>query len=309
MLALTGAAMAAGTIPASAQGAPTIRFGVLGVEEAAMPYYAQERGFFKRAGLNVVLSVFPNGGSVTQGLAGGALDVGVTNSGSMSLAHLRGLPISLIACGALYSQAAPISHLIVGKNSGIRTAKDLGGKTLAVSTLRDMIQVTVLQWIDKNGGDSKSVNFTEIPPAQQASAILAHRVDGSALVEPFYARARNDVDSIGYNYEAVAEGKPFQTLGIVGNATWLAQNGGVARKLADALHEAARWANRNHDEAARLLATFTKIDLAVIQTIPRMLFAEINNAAYVQPVIDMMAHYGVLAKTFAANDLFVAGLA
>jgi NitT/TauT family transport system substrate-binding protein len=219
------------------------------------------------------------------------------------------LPIGLIACGALYSQTAPISHLIVGKTLGIRTAKDLAGKTLAVSTLRDMIQVTVLQWIDKNGGDSKAVNFTEIPPAQQASAIVAHRIDGSALVEPFYARARADVEAIGNNYEAVADGKPFQTLGIVGNASWLSQNGATARKLAEALHEAARWANHNHDDAARLLATFTKIDLAVIQTIPRLLFAESNNPGYVQPVIDMMARYNVLGKTFAATELFVPGVA
>jgi NitT/TauT family transport system substrate-binding protein len=309
MLALTGAAVAAGAVPAGAQSGPTIRFGIVGVEESATPYYAQEKGFFKQAGLNVQISVFPNGGSVTQGLAGGALDVGVTNSGSMSMARQRGLPIDMIACGALYTQSSPISHLVVGKNSGIRTAKDLAGKTVAVSTLRDMIQVTVLAWIDKNGGDSKVVNFTEIPPAQQAASILAHRIDGAPIVEPFYSRSRNDVEQIGLNYEAVNDGKPFQTLGIVGNKDWVAKNGALVHKLADALHAAARWANRNHDEAAHLLTAFTKIDPSVIAAYPRLTFAETNNASYIQPVVDMMARYAVLQKGFPAAQLFAPGLA
>ena len=53
--------------------------GVVGVEEAALPYYAQEKGIFKAAGLNVQLTVLPNGGSVSSAILGGALDGGVTN--------------------------------------------------------------------------------------------------------------------------------------------------------------------------------------------------------------------------------------
>ena len=308
LLASTGALVVASSLPARAQTAPTIRMGVVGVEEAAWAYYAQEKGFYKAAGLNVDISVFPNGGSVSQGLAGGALDVGVTNSGSMSLAKQRGLPIALIACGCLYTQASPIAHLVVGKTTGIRTAKDLTGKTLAVSTLRDMIQATTLQWIDKNGGDSKGVNFTELPPPQQVPAILAKRIDGSALVEPFYSRGKDDVTNVGYPYQAVNNGKPFQTLGMAASNTWLASNAAVAKRLAGALHEAAKWANRNHEEAGRLLAAFTKIDQAVINAYPRVTFAESNSPGLVQPVIDLMAHYQILAKTFPATELFAPGL-
>lgn len=309
LLAFAGVAVAATALPARAQGASKIRMGIVGVEEAAWAYYAQEKGIYKQAGLDVELSVFPNGGSVTQGLAGGALDVGVTNSGSMSLARQRGLPIALVACGCLYTPASPIAHLVVGKSSGLKTAKELSGKTLAVSTLRDMIQATTLQWIDKNGGDSKSVNFTEIPPSQQVPAILAKRIDGSALVEPFYSKSKADVASIGFPYQSVADGKPFQTLGIAGNNAWVAKNTALAKRLAGALHEAAKWANKNHDEASVLLAKFTKIDQAIINAYPRVTFAESNSPALVQPVIDLMARYAILAKGFPATELFAPGLA
>lgn len=304
MLALSAAALAAASAPVAAQETATIRFGTVGVEEAALPYYAQEQGFFKAAGLDVALTVFPNGGSVTQGLAGGAIDVGVTNSGSMSLAHVRGLPIVLVACGALYSPAAPIAYLVVGKESGIRSARDLSGKTIGVSTLSDMIQASVMAWIDQNGGDSKAVRFIENPMSAMIATIGQRRIDGAAVVEPFYTNGKDDVTLLARPYEAVAHNRPFQTLGIVANKTWVDRNTATARRLARALGTAARWANRNHARCATLLASFTKMQPAIVDAIPRLEFAESNDPRYVQPVIDLLLHYNILPSGFPAAQLF-----
>lgn len=309
LLALSGAGFAAAALPARAQ-AETVRFGGAGVEESALPWYAQEKGFFKDAGVDVALSTFPNGGSITQGMLGGSIDVGVTNSGSMSSAYVRGLPLYLVACGALYSPSSPIAHLVVNKTLGIHSAKDLSGRTIAVSTLRDMVQATGMQWIDRNGGDSKSVNFVELPTPAQDAAILAKRIDGSIMVEPIYSQSKNDVQQMGLTYEAVNDRKPFQTLGIAGNKDWVDRNPALARRLQAALHAAARWANdaRNHPEAVTLLVRWTKIDAAVIAGYPRLTFAETNSPTLVQPVIDLMARYGILPRTFPAAELFASGL-
>jgi NitT/TauT family transport system substrate-binding protein len=310
LLAYTGAALAAARLPAGAQTLDPVRFGSVGVEEAAVVYYAQEKGLFKQAGLNVDLSMFPNGGSVTQGMLGGAIDCGVTNSGSMSSAHVRGLPLSLVACGALYSQASPIAHLVVNKTLGIRSAKDLSGKTLAVSTLRDMIQATGMQWIDRNGGDSKTVNFVEIPMPQHDAAINAKRVDGSIMVEPIYSQARLDVAQMGLTYAAVNNGKPFQTLGIAANRDWATKNPAIAKKVQSAIPAAAVWANNagNREECVQLLIKLTKVEVSAIRSYPRLAFAERNDPAYVQPVIDLMTKYGILPSRFSASELFAPGL-
>jgi NitT/TauT family transport system substrate-binding protein len=309
LLAMSAAVLAAPAIPALGQALETVRFGAVPVEEAALAFYAKEKGFFKAAGLDAQLQILPNGGSVTQAILGNSLDVGVTNSGSMSSAHARGVPLYLIACGATYTTASPIAHLVVGKG-GIKSAKELTGKTLAVSTLRDMIQGSVLSWIDKNGGTSSAVNFTELPPPQQAEAIVAKRIDGSALVEPFYTRARADLVDLGSPYSAVNDGKPFQTLGIAGSKSWVDANASTAKKVADAIHAAARWANnaKNHAEAATILATYTKVEPDIIAAYPRLVFAESNSPALVQPVVDMLAHYTFIPAKFSAADLFPAGL-
>ncbi len=309
MILTSTAALGAAALPALGQSTDAVRFGVVGVEESALPYYAQEKGLFKAAGLNVTLSIMPNGGSVTQGILGGALDVGVTNSGSLSSAYIRGLPLYMLACGAVYAPRSPISHLAVGK-SGITSAKDLSGKTFAVSTLHDMIQGTVLAWIEKNGGDWKAINFVEMPPPQMAGAIVAKRIDGGAIVEPFFTASKNDLNNLGYNYSAVNNDKPFQTLGIVVAKDYFAKNAAVAKKIAAVMHDAAKWANdsKNYAEAATLLATFTKVEPAIIAGYPRLAFADANNPGLIQPVVDMLSKYAYIPHGFQAAELFAPGV-
>jgi NitT/TauT family transport system substrate-binding protein len=308
VLAAGAAALVAPAVRVGAQSLESVRFGAVPVEESALPIYAREKGFFKAAGLDVDLQVLTNGGAVTQALIGGAIDVGVTNSGSMSSAYVRGVPVYLIACGALYSPASPIAHLSVSKTGGIKSAKDLAGKTIAVSTLRDMIQATALQWIDKNGGNSKAVNFVELPPPQQGAAIVAKRIDGAVIVEPFFTGAKNDVLDLGETYAAVNDGKPFQTLGIAGGKSWVEAHPATARKVANAIHAAGKWANdpKNHPECARILAQYTKVDPSVIASYQRLLFAERNSPGYVQPVVDLMARYEIISHGFNASELFFA---
>lgn len=308
MLALAGGALAARTLPAAAQSNAPIRAGMGPVEEAAVLYYAVERGFFKRVGLDVSLTVFPSASLIGAGLASGGLDIGVLNTGALSSAYVRGLPMLLIQCGGIYTRTSPIAHLVATPSSGIRTARDLNGKTLAVSTVRDMAQAAAMAWIDAHGGDSKSVNFTEIPNVAMGEALAQNRIHGAVIVEPFYTRAKNNVVLVGLAYEAMNGGRPFQTLGIVGNKNWIDANGALARRVSFAIRAAARWANRDHADCLPLLARFTKIDPAVIASYPRIAYAESNNAGLVQPVVDVMARYGFLPHGFAASEAFAPGV-
>jgi NitT/TauT family transport system substrate-binding protein len=308
MLALATSILAAAPRAARAQvAAAPIRFATAPIEEAMLPYYAQEKGFFRAAGLNVELDVFPNGGSVTQGVLAGAVDVGVTNSGSLALAHTRGIPLYLLACGATYTQSSPTAHLVVAKSFVFKNARDLSGRTIAVTTIQDLMQASVLSWIDKNGGDSKSVKFVEMPFVQMSPAVVAKRIDGAVIAEPIFTGVKGEVQDIGLPFSAVNEGKPFQTLGIVCSKDFGEKNQPIAMKLASAIHAAARWANNsdNHAEAGRILAEQSKIQPEVIAAYPRLTFAETNSPAIVQPVIDLMTRYGILPRPFAASELFV----
>lgn len=306
-LALTGTLAAVRALPARAAAGTTIHAGTGAVEEFALPFYAVQKGFFRDAGLDVELSMFPGGGLVTQAVLGGALDFGVTNSGSMSSAHVRNLPVYLLSPGGLYSQNAPIAHFITAKNGPINDAPGLAGKIIGVTTLNDMVQAAAMAWIDKHGGDARSARWFELPSSEMAPAIAVGRLDAAVIVEPAYAAIKDQVKLIGLPYEAVNNGKAFQTTGAIGNKTWVDQNPDVAKRVTQVMLHTADWANKNPAEEAMLLAQLTKIDAAKIAAIPRIAYATKNDSSLVQPVIDVIARYGFIPKSFPAADLRAPG--
>ena len=144
---VTGAAVAAPSMAAAQADALTVRIGAFLSESSALVMYATDQGFLKQAGINVEMTLFPSSGAIASGVLGGALDVGCSNLGAISHAHINGLPLSVLAPGSLYTSAAPTTLLTVAKTSPIQNAKDLSGKTIAVSTIRDTQQAAAMKWV------------------------------------------------------------------------------------------------------------------------------------------------------------------
>ena len=103
-------------LPASADG--PIRMQTSAVDSAAEPFYAYDAGFFKAAGLDVELGpASANGAAISSAVAGGAVDVGMSNLVSIALAHARNIPFVAIGPGGLYTAKTPSTLLIVPQGS------------------------------------------------------------------------------------------------------------------------------------------------------------------------------------------------
>jgi NitT/TauT family transport system substrate-binding protein len=299
---LAGAAAAAPRI-AAAQSAPTvIRLGTAPVESYALVFYGVERGFFKAANLDVQVQAFSGGGGVMAAAGGGALDMGCANVGAQANAHVKGLPFSMIAAGGLYSTKSPTTVLAIAKNSPFKTGKDLNGKTIGVSTLKDLQQVSVMKWVDANGGDSSTLKFLEIPVPEMAPALNAGRIDGSCLLEPSLTFAKNDVRIFGKCYDAIA--KTLMITTHFANNEWLEKNPAAAHAFIGAMKQSAQWANKNQAAAGSILEKISKIPAATVGEMNRVVYAETLDIATIQPVIDATAQYKFLPKTFPVSDMF-----
>ncbi len=275
-------------------------------EAMAQGYYALHADLFAPAGMMVELNNLTNGGQTTAAVVSGAADIGITNIGSMANAHIRGVPFYLIAPSAVARDTGPPTTAVtVLRDSPIRTARDLAGKTVAVSTLHDLQQAATMAWIDKNGGDASSVNFVEIPVATQVAALGTKRVDAAVLVEPFLVQARDQARVVGTPYGALAP--QLLTHGWVANKTWYDGNGPTVKKLLAAIRASAIWANRNPEATAQMLATLTKLDPEVIHRMGRLAFGESLDPGQIQPTIDASARYGFLPRAFPATELFAPG--
>jgi NitT/TauT family transport system substrate-binding protein len=298
-LVLTTGALVA---PAIAQAPVKIRVAVAGVESYSQGAYAQEMGFYKQAGLEAEVQSLVNGGVITAAVLGGSIDLGTTNGGSMAAAYVRGLPIYCIAPSGLYTSASPTTVLVVTKDSPIRTAKDLNGKKVAVTTLHDLMQAAFMKWIDDNGGDAKSTEYPEIHNADLLSSLFAKRVDACALLEPQLTENRDKIRILAPAYDAIA--KLLMISGWICTKDWYNANRSTVQRFLAVMRQTSDWANSNKDDAARVLAKLSKIPYEVVVKMNHNIFGKTNDPTLIQPTIDASVKYGFLPRSFNASELF-----
>jgi NitT/TauT family transport system substrate-binding protein len=271
-------------------------------ESAANAYFADDQGFFKQQGLDAKIDSFASSGQYVNGIISGSFDVGAVACGSLVSGHAKGIPFVFLANGGIYNFETPQTMLVVPKESALKNAVDFRGKTIAVSTLGDIVQVAVMAWLDKNGQDPKGVNFVEIPPSVTAAAITSGRIDAAFLGEPYLTESLDVLKTIAAPSTAVAN--HFLVTGWTASRSWVAANQPTVRKFQAAMTQASNWASKNRTAAMDVVVSRAKIPPDIAPRLHHVSWDPSNTVAYVQPVIDAMLKYGILAKGFPASQLF-----
>lgn len=301
---------ALGGSQASAQQPPLITLRVAGVQtdDITPLVYAIRTGMFARAGLDVQSMATNSGAATAAAVASGTYEIGKSSLLSLMNAHLRNVPLVVIAAGVVHDTHNPFAKLVVAANSpGYTTGKDFNGKTIAVSALNDLSSVSVDAWIEKNGGDLKTVKFVELPVSAMMAAVVDHRVDGAFILYPALAEAMasGKVRAVCAAYDAVA---PFFVLsGWFTTTEFADKHPDAIHKFVSVMYAAAKYANRHQSETAPMMSDMTKVPMSIYQTMPRVGAATSTNPRDWQPLIDASAKYGVISRSFPAKDFIWSG--
>ena len=160
-------------------------------------------------------------------------------------------------------------------------------------------------WVDKAGGDSKTLKFVEIPNSVSTAALIDHRIDVGVQQEPQLASALDSgkLRSLVPAYISVSTHFMFGAYFV--NTDWAAKHAAAAKTFARVTYEAAAYTNAHHAETAAMMADITKIPLAVIEKMGRVDGATSASADLIQPLIDVAAKYKQLPRAFPAKELFL----
>jgi NitT/TauT family transport system substrate-binding protein len=300
---LGGAALSLAPRIASAAGTP-VRIALLPIDTDSLPYYAQDLGYFQEAGLDPQIQVIQAGSSVVTAIVGGSIDIGFTNPISLAAAHLAGIPIVAIASAGVYeAREVPTAAILVPKNSTIKTARDLNGKTMACSGLKTLGQWAPAVWIDKNGGDSSLVKFAEMPFPDMPLALAQGRVDAAFPAEPFITLSKENSRVFADAFASVA---PRFSLGIwVTTKAWADAHKDVVTAFANVMAKTAAWSNTHNRESAAILAKYAKLEPGIVGSMARVRNAPRVAASDMQPVIDLAARYGTLPSPPVSADQLI----
>jgi NitT/TauT family transport system substrate-binding protein len=194
--------------------------------------------------------------------------------------------------------------LQVAADSPYKSGADLNGKIMATAALNDLSQLSISAWVDKNGGDSKTLKFVEIPNTATDEALVQHRIAAANLLEPLLdaSIAAGHTKTIGDPNGAISP--KFMFAAYVGRADWAKEHSDLLRRFVRVAGQAATYTNAHTAETASMMSEITKIPLPIMQRMKRVACATTLDSRMVQPLIDAAVKYKTIAQAFPAKDLF-----
>jgi NitT/TauT family transport system substrate-binding protein len=225
-------------------------FGVAGRD--AFAYVAQEKGYFKDAGIDVDIQLGKaSGENVKQVVAGKAQFSNLDLVGGWILEGTTPeYKDQFRAIAAIHQQS--LVAIITLEGSKITTPKDLAGKKIGAATA-SVNQLLFPAYAQLAGVDPKSVTWVNTQPAQVASLLASGQVDAVST----FLISKGGIEKAAGKKAVVL---PYNTYmsdlfgnGIIASNKIIQENPDLCRRMRDALMKGLQYTIDHPDEAAAIL--------------------------------------------------------
>ena len=309
--AMAGVLLAAGCASASGNSGQTAKpqsagsAGVTSLTVGTSPtlsnaslFLASENGTFAKNKLSVATQVMTSGAQAIPLLLNGQIQFTAADPVAAIVAISKNVPLVIVAQGNVVpaDPAKDASGLLVRANSGISTAQDLAGKTVAVNALGSLAQIGTEQSIDAAGGDASAVKFVELPIPQMVAAIKGGQVNAATPSEPYVTQGKQaGLKDIMPVLSKSLPGTPM--LVYLASKSYVASHPDVVRAFAASITAANTTLSTDAAMIRQVGAKSTPESPAVLAKIvlPTFIASGIDLKA-MQTLIDLMVKYKVLQK-------------
>ena len=280
------------------------KVGYMKIVDNASLFMGMERDFFKQQGLELELVPMAGGATILPGVASGDLQFGWSNVISLYQAYLEGFGFKFVSGGATNIKGSNDTHAIqVLKDSPIKQARDLEGKTIAVNTLNNIVQLMALAWLEKNGANAAKVKFVEIPFPQMEAALVSGRVDAISAQEPFVASSvgKGVTRVLAHNWSDVAP--RFLVASWFASDNWIQKNKATSQSFVRAVNQGIDAINGDREGTRGLMAKWTGLSPELAQKVALPLFEKSVSEKDVQVTIDLAFKYKLIPRSFKAAEI------
>ncbi|MGO2683795.1 MAG: ABC transporter substrate-binding protein [Microbacterium sp.] len=222
-------------------------------------YLGIEDGIFEEHGLAVEVVHQSDIAAIISGTASGQYDFGSATAVHVINANLNEIEIRAVSTvnGRIQPDEGPEAGntLLAGPDSGIASAADLAGKTVAVLGLASLNTFTLFELADRAGVDPSSITLVQIPFGQMPADLASGDVDAAVIQSPFTAEAMAD----GSTLIAKPNAEVFPNMAILffnTTQSYIDSNPDVVEAFSDAMLEAQAAAAANVEKAQQTLVTY-----------------------------------------------------
>jgi NitT/TauT family transport system substrate-binding protein len=245
-----------------------ITVGVIPIIDTAPLYLGVKQGFFKEEGLDVVIESGVGGAALVPGVQSGSYEFAFSNLVSLMIARDKGLDLKVVTNGVSTtgSRTNDYAGVVVRADSPITNAAGLSGKRVSSNTLGNIADTAIRAAVDKAGGNSSTIKFTELSFPNAAAALDNKQVDAVYLLEPFLSSARaNGGRVVSYLY---ADMNPKMDIsGYFTTGAMVKSRPDLVKKFQAAMNKSLKYSQAHSAEVRAIVATYTKIPKEVLDKI------------------------------------------
>jgi NitT/TauT family transport system substrate-binding protein len=282
-----------------------IRVGYIPIGDCLQLYVADGMGFFKEEGIAIEKKPLKGGAVIAPAVEAGELEVGWSNAISIIIAYSKGFDFQFLSAGAISIEGTNRVHsLLVAKDSPIRNVSDLVGKKVAINTLGNINELSMVALADLNRVDIKRIQLLEVPFPNMEVALKRGSVDAILAVEPFvtlsisHGTARYLENSVHKTY-----GQRFMIGSWFAKRSWVEKNRKKASAFARAINRASDVISAHPEKIPEFLVNNTKLVADLIGKITMPSFSSKFDKGDLQRMIDMTARYNFIKKSFKAKEI------
>jgi NitT/TauT family transport system substrate-binding protein len=228
LLALMASAAARADEPLKA------KIGVLRLSSSAPVFIAQDKGYFREAGLDIELKFFDAAQPIAVATTSGDVDFGIT-AFTAGLYNLAGKGTLKVIGGMSREKAGyPLIGYFASNNAyaaGLKTPKDLAGKRIAVTQVGSSFHYSIGLLADKYGFKLADVKIVPLQSLSNAAAALKGETVDAALLPVSTARKLMD-DGGAKLLGWVGDETPWQLGAVFASPKTLANKALVTKLLA-----------------------------------------------------------------------------
>jgi NitT/TauT family transport system substrate-binding protein len=314
LLALTATGLAQADEPLKA------KVGVLRLSSSAPVFIAQDKGYFKQAGLDIELKFFDAAQPIAVATTSGDVDFGIT-AFTAGLYNLAGKGTLKVIGGMSRERAGyPLIGYFASNNayaSGLKTPKDLAGKRIAVTQTGSSFHYSLGLLADKYGFKLADIKVLPMQSLSNAAAALKGETVDAALLPVSTARKLMD-DGGAKLLGWVGDETPWQLGAVFASPKTLANKPLVTKLLAalaradreyhDVILASIKDGKAEVDDKTRplleIIAKYTNLPVAQV----------VGNCAYIDPdgkldvrnvanQIEWMQEQGFVDKGFGVDAI------
>jgi NitT/TauT family transport system substrate-binding protein len=273
------------------------------VVDSAGLYLANKLGYFKQEGLTVkVTTVAQSTQAIPDMLHGTIAVIGGANYVSFIEAQAKGTAQFKVLAEGVTCKTNTFGVAAL-PSSGITSAKDLAGKTVAVNLTNNIQTLTLNAVLKADGVDPSKVKYVVIPFPNMIAALKAKQVDAISAVEPFLggSEAADGAKQVVSSCDGPTANMPMS--GYLSTSDWAQKNPNTARAFQKALLKAQAYADANPSAVKAIIPTYSKVTAAQADALPLNNYPSSLDPAELTKVISLMKSGGLDAGSATASSL------